>query len=250
MSRALGDKLREAREAKGFSLEQLATITKLNQQFIEALESGRRDLLPGQVYLKPFTKICAEALDLDLKELYRIIDGESEEKTDDGIPSAAFAKPEKSFDYRLPLVIIIGLVIIGLIYLTVGFRQDRFPDMSDTEVIPAGSYQPRREIKWSRPWERPAAWEGLGLNQRLRIETSDLVWINIIADGDTAFMGFLNPGTGKTFTAREIFALSLGRNDCVTGYFNGEKVPIIGSSLRGLFNYRLGFTEERQNLER
>lgn len=243
MSRALGDRLREGRVAKGLSIEQLAAITRLNEQFIEALESGRRDLLPGQVYLKPFTKICAEALDLDLKELYRIIDGE--EKTDDEIPSAIFSQAKKGLDYRLPLVIVVGLIIIGLIYLTVSSRKDRFPDISDTVITPAESHQPRREVKWSRSWERPAAWESSGHNQRLRIEASDLVWINVIADGDTVYMGFLNPGAGKTFTAREEFALSLGRNDCVIGYLNGEKVGEIGSSVRGLFNYHLGSTGER-----
>lgn len=243
MSRALGDRLREGRVAKGLSIEQLAATTRLNEQFIEALESGRRDLLPGQVYLKPFTKICAEALDLDLKELYRIIDGE--EKTDDEIPATALSQPKKGLDYRIPLVTIVGLIIIGLIYLTVSSRDERFPDISDTVVIPAESHQPRREVEWSRPWERPAAWESSGHNQRLRIEASELVWINIIADGDTVYMGFLNPGAGKTFTAREEFALSLGRNDCVIGYLNGERIAEIGSSVRGLFNYHLGSAVER-----
>lgn len=245
MSRALGDRLREGRVAKGLSIEQLAATTRLNEQFIEALESGRRDLLPGQVYLKPFTKICAEALDLDLKELYKIIDGEDEEMTDDEIPSATLSQAKKGLDYRLPLVIIVGLIIIGLIYLTVSSRKDRFSNISVTDITPAESHQPRHEVKWSRPWERPAAWESSGHNQRLRIEASDLVWINVIADGDTVYMGFLNPGAGKTFTAREEFALSLGRNDCVIGYLNGEKVAKIGSSVRGLFNYRLGATGER-----
>ena len=243
MSRALGDRLREGREAKGLNIEQLAAITRLNEQFIEALESGRRDLLPGQVYLKPFTKICAEALDLDLKELYRIIDGE--EKTDDEIPATALSQSKKGLDYRIPLVIIVGLIIIGLIYLTVRSRDERFPDIGDTDVTPAESHQPRREVKWSRPWERPAAWESAGHNQRLRIEASELVWMSVIADGDTVYAGFLNPGAGKTFTAREEFALSLGRNDCVIGYLNGEKVAEIGSSVRGLFNYHLGSTGER-----
>lgn len=250
MSRALGDKLREAREARGLSIEQLAAITKLNQQFIEALESGRRDLLPGQVYLKPFTKICAEALDLDLKELYRLIDGEEEKIIADEVPSKAPAQSEKGRDYRLPLVIIVGLIIIGLIYVTVGFIQDRTPDINDADAIPAERHQPRRVAKWNRPWERPAAWEDLGQNQRLRIEASDLVWISVIADGDTVYAGFLNSGTGKTFTADEGFALSLGRNDCVIGYLNGERVSRIGSSVRGLFNYRLGFLEGRQDFER
>ncbi len=250
MSRALGDKLREGREAKGLNIEQLAALTRLNQQFIVALESGRRDLLPGQVYLKPFTKICAEALDLDLKELYGLIDDENGEKVNDEIPAATISESKRGLDYRLPLVIVIGLMIIALIYLTVSFRQGRFPDSGDTDIVPAESHQPRRDVEWSRPWERPAAWESPGLNQRLRIEASDLVWISVVADGDTAYVGFLNPATAKTFTAREGFTLSLGRNDCVIGYFNGEKVARIGSSIRGLFNYRLGVTGERQDLER
>jgi transcriptional regulator with XRE-family HTH domain len=249
MSEALGDKLREAREARGMTIEQLAAVTKLNPQFIEALEKGRWDLLPGQVYLRPFVKSCAEALNLNLKELYRLIDGQEKEKT-----PAPESRPEapargSRFDYRIPVVIVTGLVVIGLIYFTVRSRHNGTPSTHVSEVVPAESVLPRREAKWDRPWERPAQWETGEDKHRLRLEASDTVWACILVDGDTTFDGILNPGKGLTFTSKDEFIVSLGRNDCVSGYFDGNKIPGVGSGKAGPHNLRLGGKNERSEFE-
>ena len=249
MSEALGDRLREAREARGMTVEQLATVTKLNPQFIEALEKGRWDLLPGQVYLKPFVKSCAEALDLNLKELYNLIDGQELKGS-----SAADSPPEapvrgSRFDYRIPVVIVIGLIVIALIYFTVKSRQDSTPSTEVSEIVPAEKVLPRREAKWNRPWERPARWQAGEDRHRLRLEASDTVWACVLADSDTTFDGILSPGSGLTFTSKDEFTVSLGRNDCVSGYFDGDKIPGIGSGKAGPHSLRLGGKNERSELE-
>lgn len=250
MSEALGDRLREAREARGMTLEQLASVTRLNPLFIKALENGRWDLLPGQVYLKPFVKSCAEALGLDLKELYRLIDGGKIERPSDQEGQFTASRPGRRFDYRLPVVAVVGLIIIALIYLTVKSSEDRMPDGSETGVVPAGSGLLRREASWNRPWERPAGWETGAARHRLRLEASDTVWACILADGDTTFDGFLNPGDGRTFISMKEFKISLGRNDCLSAYLDGARLPEIGSGKPGPYSLLVGPLNERSDLER
>lgn len=249
MSIALGDMLRQAREARGLSIDQLATITRLNPHFIEALEEGRWDRLPGQVYLKPFAKTCAEALGLDIKEVYKLIDGEKKEEQGGEAESPAEDEkipPKKSgFDYRVPLVIIIGLVIIGLIYVVISYQQNMQIGSSDMKVVPAGGTVEKREAVRSRPWEKPALWEHESPgSERLRLEASDTVWVSVISEGDTLFAGFFRPGGGRTFLSRDGFVLNLGRNDCINGYLDGEKIPQIGSSVTGLYNFKVGMEPE------
>jgi cytoskeletal protein RodZ len=93
---SLGAKLRAAREARELTVDQLSALTKINPAFIDALETGRWDLLPGRVYLKPFVKICGEALNLDVSELYGNIDGltpEDKKKYDVPISDPAPLRP-------------------------------------------------------------------------------------------------------------------------------------------------------------
>lgn len=239
MKVALGDMLRRARESKGLSIDQLSTITRLNSLFIEALEEGRWDRLPGQVYLKPFAKACAEALDLDLKEVYKAIEGEKAQPPREESSLRIALEEKRRFDYKLPLVIIIGAAIIGIIYMTVRHQQKTNSQRVDLRVVPAHVAPEKREIRWNRPWERPAAWQAEFPDaDRLRLEATDTVWVSVLSGADTLFMGFMNSGDGKTFISKDKFTLNLGRNDCISGYLNGERIPAIGTSVTGLYNYR------------
>jgi len=230
--------LRQAREAKGLTIEQLSTITRLNPQFIEALEEGRWDRLPGQVYLKPFAKTCAEALEIDVKEVYKLIDGERMERTD-MMPAATDLPPvKKGFDYKLPLVIIAGLAVIGLIFVTVVYQQRMESGPKEMKVVPADAQTHKLSASKSRPWEKPAEWRAQKpYIHRLRLEATDQVWAAVFSQNDTLFAGFINAGQGKTLYSNSGFTISLGRNDCVSGYLDGSKISEIGTSARGLYNF-------------
>ncbi len=250
MSEALGDKLRQAREARGMTLDQLAAVTKLNPQFIEALEKGRWDLLPGQVYLKPFVKACAEALNLDLKELYALINGKEMEKRQDSEVQAETPEQTRRFDYRIPVVIVIALIVVGLIYFTVRSRQGGILSTGVSEIIPAESVVRKQEAKWNRPWERPARWESGEVGHRLRLEAIDTVWVCVLTDGDTTFTGILNPGAARTFTTNGELSVNVGKNDCIIGYFDGVRIPEMGTGVAGPRIFRMNQIDERSHLER
>lgn len=60
----LGDHLRQCRDEKGLSLEQIAATTKIQRRLLQAIESGQMDVLPESVYIRGLLKRFAEALDL------------------------------------------------------------------------------------------------------------------------------------------------------------------------------------------
>jgi transcriptional regulator with XRE-family HTH domain len=245
LSAALGDILRKAREKKGLSIEQLSSITRLNSEFIEALEEGRWDRLPGQVYLRPFVKTCAEALDVNIKVVYSAIDGEELEKMEE-TPRFSFEEDHrKRFDYKLPLVIIVGMIIIGLIYFTVEYQKKEEFGSGKLKVVPADIEPRKKEIVWNRPWEKPALWENEHPGfQRLRLEATDSVWASVLLENDTLFAGFFDVGENRTFYSSNGFILNLGRNDCIKGYLNGRQVPVVGTTAKGLYNYHLNSVPE------
>ena len=62
--KAAGERLRQAREAQGFNLRQLALATRISSPVIEALERGWRDRLPEATYLRTMLPLLEAQLGL------------------------------------------------------------------------------------------------------------------------------------------------------------------------------------------
>jgi cytoskeleton protein RodZ len=249
---SLGMKLRTARETKGLTLEQLADLTRINASFLEAIENGRWDLLPGRVYLKTFIKSCAEALDLDVGELYKMIDGASGETPkaesikEIKTVKAESVKAKKRSDYKLPIVAASILVVIVVGSFIIKFRMKQ-EIVEKKSVAAIHKIQKRGSIEWERPWERPAVNADFSQNHRFRLETTAPVWVRIIADGDTVFTGVMPADSGGTFIAQESFLVSVGKNDRVKAYLDGIKIPALGASVGPLRNYLISIEEKKDN---
>ncbi len=73
----LGDLLRQTREQKNLSLNDVEQGTNIRKSYIKAIEDGNYEKLPGEVFLKGFIKAYGRFLGLDGKAL---IDQYKEEK--------------------------------------------------------------------------------------------------------------------------------------------------------------------------
>ncbi|WP_273834867.1 helix-turn-helix domain-containing protein [Guptibacillus sedimenti] len=65
----LGQRLKDARNDKGLSLEEIQSITKIQKRYLHAIEEGNYELLPGNFYTRAFIKNYAEAVGLHGDEL-------------------------------------------------------------------------------------------------------------------------------------------------------------------------------------
>lgn len=65
----LGQQLREARLARGLSLDDVQEMTKIRKRYLEAIESGDYKVLPGSFYVRAFIKTYAETVGVDADEL-------------------------------------------------------------------------------------------------------------------------------------------------------------------------------------
>jgi|SRR5690606_3178357 len=68
-----GRYLREQRQRRGVSIEQLAAATKIPRRSLVMLEEDRYDDLPGPVFAKGFLRCCARALDLDADAVMELL---------------------------------------------------------------------------------------------------------------------------------------------------------------------------------
>ncbi len=65
----IGESLRNTREAKGITLHQAEEDTKIRKRYLEALEEGDYDVIPGRVYARGFLRNYANYLGLDQEEI-------------------------------------------------------------------------------------------------------------------------------------------------------------------------------------
>jgi cytoskeleton protein RodZ len=70
----LGERLRQEREAKGVSLEDIASQTRIGVRMLKAIEEEHFEQLPGGIYNKAFLRQYASFLGLDQEQVVREYD--------------------------------------------------------------------------------------------------------------------------------------------------------------------------------
>ena len=109
-----GADLRAARERVGWTLQQMAASLRIRQPYLEALEAGRLDDLPGNAYALGFLRTYASALGLDSNEISRRFKAEA---------AAVNQKTELTFPVPVPergvpagAVVLLGVLLAASAY--------------------------------------------------------------------------------------------------------------------------------------
>lgn len=87
-ARDIGERLRQAREGKGFTIKQVQEDTKIRRRYIEAMETGEFEVIPGgEVYQRGFVRTYARYLGIDeraLMEEWRLLHASPEVEEREG----------------------------------------------------------------------------------------------------------------------------------------------------------------------
>jgi len=78
MANTIGERLKQAREAKGLSLEQASRAIHVRPHYLEALEKDERSALPSNVQGRGFLRLYADLLNLPIETLLAAWDGISQ----------------------------------------------------------------------------------------------------------------------------------------------------------------------------
>ncbi|NKE06453.1 MULTISPECIES: helix-turn-helix domain-containing protein [Mesobacillus] len=120
----LGNILKEAREARGLSLDELQSITKIQKRYLLGIEEGNYSMMPGKFYVRAFIKQYAEAVGIDPEQLFEQHKNEIPSTYNEELPeqlsrvqSRKSISPDTSKILDILPKILIGVFIIGAIAL-------------------------------------------------------------------------------------------------------------------------------------
>lgn len=116
---SFGGRLRQAREARGISLRDIATSTKISVIALEALERNKISVLPGGIFSRAFVRSYAQEVGLDPDETVReFLATFDEEALTAGTPSTlrpAKSTEESAFESQQRVAsTILKLVLVSL----------------------------------------------------------------------------------------------------------------------------------------
>lgn len=120
----LGNRLKEVRLAKGLSLDDLQSMTKIQKRYLIGIEEGNYASMPGNFYVRAFIKQYAEALDLNPDEIFETYKGEIPASYNDELPQQlsrvnthkTISEGNSKFFNILPKILI-GVFVIGIAIL-------------------------------------------------------------------------------------------------------------------------------------
>jgi cytoskeleton protein RodZ len=110
-----GGDLRAARERVGWSLSQMADELRIRYQYLEALEDGRINELPGNAYALGFMRTYATALGLDPDEIARRFRAEAAEV--DQKTELTFPVPVPERGIPAGAVVLLGVTLAVGVYV-------------------------------------------------------------------------------------------------------------------------------------
>lgn len=230
--------LRAARERAGLSLEELSARTRIKLAFLEAIEAGRFEVLPGEFFTRAFLRSCARELHISPDEVVAAFDASRKPAIDPVmVPPGAAAPPAQiergslraspwilTANGMVPAAVIV-LVLAATIY------------MWARPAAPEGAAEPDAVATTGRTEAPPAAPVPAAARPVpeaepeflvVEISTTAPTWITATADGKRAAYRLFESGDQLTIRAREEMSFRLGNAGAFQYSINGTPGPPVG----------------------
>ena len=204
---SFGDKLRTERELRGVSLREIAEGTKISVRFLQALEEGRVDVLPGGLFPRAFVRQYALFLGLDAERAVAdFVSAHGEEPAERRTHAGTPRRRRVSLGH-------VFLAAVAVLAVALTFRRggERGPSPSESTprpVVAAPAVLPTDRV-YPSPSVAPAS-EGAVDTLVLTMRAQQDCWVEVRADGETVMNRVLAEGESQTLEARGEIVLSVG----------------------------------------
>ena len=185
---SVGQRLRAAREEKGYSLEDVASETRIPLRHLESLEASDWERLPAPTYTIGFAKSYASAVGLDRADIGEQLRGEmggfrNETST---VESYEPADPTRAMPRWLVIGAIAAIIVAVLLF---SWIRNRSLSEEPPTAAPAATEAPVTPQQQPRQAPPAAAAQG-----PVVLTATAPAWVRISDQGKTLFEGMMQAG--------------------------------------------------------
>jgi cytoskeletal protein RodZ len=256
---SLFQELKKAREEKGIPLAQISDVTRISEEYLQAVENGNIKILP-QAYVRAFIREYADVVGLNVDDVMHKYDATTsspEGKEAGPAPVAAPASPSsvlgpaakkqttllKATTARIALsVLAIGVLIVMAWNLT-GRKEE-----PATEEVPFQSVIRQEEQRLApaptapqtvAPVPPPQTTTTPADSLTLQVTTTDSVWVVIVADQQPPKEYLFATNSRATWKARDRFLVTLGNAGAAEFSLDQQRLAPLGKRGAVVRNYEL-----------
>jgi len=236
----LGQILKERRQSKGLTLEEVGAATKIKLSFLRALEEEDYRLLPDELYLVGFLRDYAAFLGLDPDELDARFRAELHRRSRGEETRVVIEKVHRWTLWHSLLATLCGLILLYLfLWAWLIPRIERPPSLASQPGLPAAVVPAGPKVQ-SPPAPAPRA------KYVLKARATELTWIGLWIDGKERKQALLKAGEVAEWSAEQGFSITVGNAGGVELFLNGKPLPKLGVSGQVIRNLALPRPEEKE----
>jgi len=241
----IGEILREARERKKVSFEEIEDTTKIKKRYLLALELEEWSRMPGKVYAKGFLRTYARYLGLDEQAIGDLFELSLVARESDKAELAAAPaekkrrtrkrekqpevdlhnKPKRKMVYVLCVLSIFILVFVVWAYKTYYLDEiEAEKQAAPPIVLPQPEPAPPPFVVEPEP--EPVVLTAFAV----KLEATENCWLRLRDRGESVYEDTLRKGEIREFEGLETIDLRIGNAGGLIITLNGLELPAMGSS--------------------
>ena len=245
----LGFQLRQLREKKMLSIDQIAARTMIQPRLLLAIESGNTSILPEAVYVRGFLKRYADALGLNGTEFVSSFPLEPDMRSINPSWQESPAAQLRPLHLYVAYAALIAAAIGGLSYLlsrsapapsavksppavttpATNSPSPRPAAIASSGSASSGSASPGVAIPQPSVSSSPSP-DTTGKAIRVNVALTSRSWLRVVVDGKTDFEGILEQGTQRTWTADRELRVRAGDAGAVMVTYNDTQPKQMGKA--------------------
>jgi len=248
----LGGYLKNQRESRSVTLEEVANATKIRKAILKAIEGDRHDLLPPRVFTQGFLKIYASYLELDESEVvrrYQEVLEKLQVDENEGESERERQKSPKSLSSLIRAVVLFAIVVLALAFwyflspqkekkisLSKDSPQESVSKSVESPPVIKPLMQETKDEEKVVSVEKELDVPVVGVDRSeveevkevkdeqmvLRVLSSETTWIEFQLDDDEPFEVLLKSGESLRVKAHEKFNLRIGNAGGVELFLNDK----------------------------
>ncbi|BDU50142.1 helix-turn-helix domain-containing protein [Haliovirga abyssi] len=219
MNDFFGVYLKEAREAKGITIEEIAKETKIQKRYLEALEAEEFEEIPGETYIRGFLKNYSTFVGLDVKEVIQ-----KYEETKKTHVELEEEKIVKTIENNKKNFIIGGILLLVILIFIILF------EISNKKEIKIG----KKEVETSniiskKVVEKKNSENGGNIKFKIvafnliKIKAEKKSWIVIMENKKNKFSGFLEKNKSINLKTKNKVIIKVYKKGKIIVDYNGKR---------------------------